>query len=74
MLQRIVHKKMDQAIQYAGESTELPGAPNKFEDEEFESLLDEGPRQTQSDLASALNIDRSIVAKCLKAMETVRKG
>jgi histone-lysine N-methyltransferase SETMAR len=55
------------------EDAERPGQPKKFEDEELEQLLDEDSCQTQSELASALNVDRSTVAKRLQAMGMIRK-
>lgn len=48
---------------------ERSGHPKKIEDEELKKkILDEDPSQTQEDLARSLNVDRSTVAKRLKAM------
>ncbi|KAG5318407.1 MOS1T transposase, partial [Pseudoatta argentina] len=40
---------------------ERSGASKKFEDEELETLLDEDPCQTQSDIAQLLGVDRTTV-------------
>lgn len=47
--------------------------PKKFEDAELEELLTEDSCQTQSELAQSLNVDRSTVAKRLKALGMVQK-
>lgn len=47
--------------------------PKKFEDTELQALLDEDDGQTQEQLAEQLNVDRSTVAKRLKAMGKVLK-
>jgi len=49
------------------EDKERPGQPKKFEDGELEALLDEDSCQTQQELADSLGVDRSTVAKRLKA-------
>lgn len=55
---------------YDAENGQLqPGAPKKFKNDELESLLDEGPCQTQSELPSAINVHRSNVA-----MGMIQKG
>lgn len=48
------------------EDRERSGNPKKFQNEEFETMLDEDPSQTQEELANSLNVDRSTVAKRLK--------
>lgn len=52
---------------------ERPGQPKKFEDEELETLLDEDPCQTQDEIAETLGVDRTTVAKRLKALGMVQK-
>ena len=43
--------------------------PKKFEDAELEALLDEDACQTQSELAVALNVNQSTVAKRLQVIK-----
>ncbi|CAK9812396.1 Mariner Mos1 transposase [Anthophora quadrimaculata] len=52
---------------------ERSGAPKKFEDEEFETLLDEDPCQTQSEVAKSLGVDRTTVSKRLTALGMIQK-
>lgn len=53
--------------------TEREGRPKTFEDEDLEALLDEDNTQTQSELATALNITQQGVSKRLKALGLIRK-
>jgi len=48
--------------------------PKKFEDAELEESLAEDCCQTQSQLAATLNVDRSTVAKRLRAIGMVQKA
>lgn len=52
---------------------ERSGQPKKFEDAELQALLDENTVQTESELAEALNVDRSTVGKRLHAMGKIQK-
>ena len=52
---------------------ERSGAPKKFEDEELETLLDEDPCQTQSEVAKSLGVDRTTVSKRLTALGMIQK-
>ena len=47
--------------------------PKKFENAELEAILKENPCQTQEELADAIRVDQSIVAKRLKAMGMLSK-
>lgn len=55
------------------EDKERSGQPKKFEDTELEQLLDEDSCQTQEQLAATLGVDRSTVAKRLKALGMIQK-
>ena len=52
---------------------ERSGVPKKFEDEELETLLDEDPCQTQSEVAKSLGVDRTTVSKRLTALGMIQK-
>ena len=52
---------------------ERPGQPKKFEDSELETLLSEDSYQTQQNLADSLGVDRSTIAKRLKALGMIQK-
>lgn len=58
---------------YDVEDKERPGRPQKFEDEELESLLDEDPCQTLKELATSLNVTQAAVSLRLKAMGMIQK-
>ena len=49
------------------------GFPKKFEDEEFQVLLDKDSTQTQKQLAASLNITRQAVSHHLHAMGKIQK-
>ena len=44
-----------------------PGQPKKFENTEFQELLDKDRRQIQKQLAAALGISREAIGKRLRA-------
>ena len=48
-------------------------APKKFEDEEFQALLDEDSCQTLAELAKSLGIGHATVLKRFKALELIQK-
>lgn len=50
-----------------------PGQPKKFEDAVLQALLDEDDRQTQKQLADALNISQQAISKRLRAMGKIQK-
>lgn len=52
---------------------ERSGASKKFQDEELETLLDEDPCQTQSDVAKSLGVDRTTVSKRMSALGMIQK-
>ena len=52
---------------------ERPGQPKKFEDSELQTLLSEDSYQTQQNLADSLGVDRSTIAKRLKALGMIQK-
>ena len=52
---------------------ERSGASKKFRDKELETLLDEDPCQTQSDIAKLLGVDRTTVSKRLSALGMIQK-
>jgi len=55
------------------ENKERSGAPKKFEDEELEVLLHENSCQTLDELAESLEVDHTIVSKCLKVLGMIQK-
>lgn len=50
-----------------------PGAEIKFEDEELQSLLDEDPCQTQTELAEQLGVSQKAISDRLHAMGKINK-
>ena len=52
---------------------ERSGTSKKFRDKELETLLDEDPCQTQSDIAKLLGVDRTTVSKRLSALGMIQK-
>ena len=52
---------------------EHSGAAKKFEDEEFQALLDEDPTQSQQQLAQRLNVTRGAICQRLKATGKIQK-
>lgn len=55
------------------EDAEREGRPKTFSDEELTTLLDEDSCQTQSELATALNITQEDVSKRLKSLGMIQK-
>lgn len=55
------------------EDEQRPGQPKKFDDGEFEALLDEDPSQTQDELANTLGVAQQTISDRLKAMGMIRK-
>ena len=51
---------------------EHPGAAKKFEDKEFQALLDEDPTQSQQQLAQTLNVTPGAIFQRLKAMGKIQ--
>ena len=49
------------------------GAPKKFEDKEFEEILDEDRSQTLAELGKTLQVDESTVSKRLKVLGMIQK-
>ncbi|EFN80044.1 Histone-lysine N-methyltransferase SETMAR, partial [Harpegnathos saltator] len=58
---------------FGTEDREHGKPPKNFEDTDLEALLTVDCCQTQSELAVALNVERSTVAKRLKAMGMIQK-
>ena len=52
---------------------ERPGQPKKFEDQQFQALLDEDACQMQKQLAARLNVAQQTISDCLKAMGMILK-
>lgn len=55
------------------EDAQREGRPKKFEDEKLQALLDEDNKQTQQELAEALNVDQSVVSRRLHGMGMIQK-
>ena len=55
------------------EDKERLSHPNKIEDEQLKTLLDEDPCQTQDEVAESLGVDRSTISRRLHAPEMVQK-
>ena len=52
---------------------ERPGQPKKFEDQQFQALLDEDACQMQKQLAARLNVAQQTISDHLKAMGRILK-
>jgi len=55
------------------EDKERFGRPRAFEDEELQALMDENPRQTQKQLAEALNCAQSVISDLLFRLKALGK-
>ena len=55
------------------EDKERSGAPEKFEDEELEALLDEDSCQTLGELAESLGADHTTLSERMKALRMIQK-
>ena len=52
---------------------ECSGAPKKFEDKQFEEILDEDRSQMLAVLGKTLHVDQSTVSKRLKVLRTIQE-
>lgn len=55
------------------EDDSRPDAEKKFEDEELQSLLDEDPCQTQTELAEQLGVSQKAISDRLHAMGKIKR-
>ena len=58
---------------YDVEDAEREGRPKQFEDAELETLLDEDPCQTQSELAAVLHVTHQAISHRLKSIGMIKK-
>lgn len=56
------------ALNVGTEDKERSGQSKKFEDEEFEALLDEDPSQTEEELAKSMRVERLSISKRLHTL------